>query len=169
MPQTYRNAILETIKLSLADIEAGQPVADPYEYAFSSLYRGPLPLKSNTKRLVGAVLPGDESKTKGNTFSECLLDVMVDFSFTKNTGDEEPGVEAEKIIGLIQRRVLVDPTLNCLAIDTYESGSTVGLDSSEDKTVEGSVFFRVYYRHDLHDPRKYLGSDASAATATSLV
>lgn len=153
------------MKLSLASIVKDEPVEDPYEWQFSSVVRGPLP-ETTTKRLIAAIVPGDETKIDGNVFKSSLLQVMVDFVFIVNVGDESPSEEAEKIMGIIQRRILKDRTMNGLAIETKETGNAVDLDSSVDKSINGSVFFEVLYRHDLDEPRKYLGQVAPEPSST---
>ena len=82
-------------------------------------------------------------------------------------GDEDAATEVEKVLAIIQRRVMWDRTHNGLALETKETGNSVDLDSEADKIVEGAVFFVVQYRHDLDDPRLYYGAEAPTPTATS--
>jgi hypothetical protein len=164
MTRTYRETILETLHLSLASVTGGQPGADPYPFSFSEVVRGPLP-QSTTKRLSAAVVPMKEQKKQGTSFVECWLEVSVDYRYRAQAG-EVPATIVETVAGMIQRRLLTDTTLNGLAIDIYDVGNVVDLDHPEDLTAEGAVFFVVHYRHDLQDPRTYLGSFAPDPVAT---
>lgn len=164
MTRTYRETILETLFLTLSDVTGGEPVSDPYPFTFSEVQRGPLP-QSTTKRLSAAVVPMKEQKKQGTSFVECWLEVAIDFRYRAQVG-EMPATIVEKVAGMIQRRILSDPTLNGLAIDAYDAGNVVDLDHPEDLTAEGSVFFVVHYRHDLQDPRTYLGHFAPDPEAT---
>ncbi|AKO96904.1 hypothetical protein MALG_01730 [Marinovum algicola DG 898] len=106
-----------------------------------------------------------EQKKQGTSFVECWVEVAIDFRYRAQVG-EMPATIVEKVAGMIQRRILSDPTLNGLAIDAYDAGNVVDLDHPEDLTAEGSVFFVVHYRHDLQDPRTYLGHFAPDPEAT---
>lgn len=162
--RTYRETILETLHLSLADIAGGAPVSDPYPFSFSEVVRGPLP-PTSPKRLTAGIVPMKENKTQGTSFVECFLEVSVDFRYRAQAG-EVPATIIETVAGMIQRRLLVDTTVNGLAVDLYDAGNVVDLDHPEDLTAEGSVFFVVRYRHDLNDPRTYLGQAAPEPGAT---
>ncbi len=164
MIRTYRETILETLHLSLASVAGDQPEADPYPLSFSEVVRGPLP-QSTTKRLSAALVPMKEQKKQMPSFVECWLEVSVDYRYRAQAG-EVPATIVEMVAGMIQRRLLADTTLNGLAIDIYDAGNVVDLDHPEDLTAEGSVFFMVRYRHDLQDPRTYLGSFAPDPVAT---
>lgn len=152
-----REAILETIRLTLLSIAPGVHGVENYPYAFSRVGRQPQGEVKTTQRLVGTVSPGDEVKQKALAYVDCRLQVLVDFAFTINRGDSGAATEAEKIIAMIQKAVLSDTTQNKLVLDTYVSGVAVDVDSEPEKVIEGSVFFEVSYRHDLNDPKTYMG------------
>lgn len=164
MSSTIRETILESICLSLRDVTGGAPVSDPYPLAFSDVVRGPLRLTS-PKRLLAGVVAMKENKSLGTSFVTCRLEVSIDFRYRSQPG-EVPASFVETIIGMVQRRILSDRTLNGLAVDVDETGNVVDLDDPEDASAEGAVFFIVEYRHDLDDPRKYLGQPVPEATAT---
>jgi hypothetical protein len=166
MAESRRDAILETVKLSLEAIVANEAVDDPYKFQFSSVVRGPLPNYKGAKRLVAGLYPIEEAKVKQLQFTECQLQFSVDFLLSVNTGDSSPANEVEAVIAIIQRRIMFDSTLNGLVIDTVEIGNQVNLDTAQDKTAEGSVFFVVQYRHDHNDTRTYFGVFAPTPTAT---
>lgn len=164
MGSTFREVILETLCLSLRDVTGGQPIDDPYALGFSEVVRGPLRLTS-PKRLVAGVVPMKESKSEGTSFVTCRLEVSIDFRYRGQPG-EVPASFVETIIGMVQRRILSDRTLNGLVVDVDEAGNVVDLDDPEDASAEGSVFFVVEYRHDLDDPRTYMGQLAPEAVPT---
>lgn len=164
MADTFRETILETFALSLRDVTGGQPVEDPYPLRFSEVVRGPLRLTS-PKRLTAGVVPVKETKALGTSFVTCRLEVSIDFRYRGQPG-EEPAKFVETIIGMVQRRILSDRTLNGLAVDVDEGGNVVNMDDPEDASAEGSVFFIVAYRHDLDDPRHYMGQPPAEAVPT---
>lgn len=164
MPSKYREAILETLRLSLADIAAGAPVEDPYPLSFGAVHRGDLP-KATPQRIVAAVVAMDERLTPNSGFTEALLQVAVDFRFRASSG-ETPATLAETLIGVIVRRVLKDTTLNGLAVDTKQVATAIDLEAPNEITAEGSVIFQVQFRRDYADARTYLGHFAPEPEAT---
>lgn len=163
-----REAILETIRLTLASIDPVAHGVQDYPYAFSKVGRQPPGEIKTTVRLIGTVTPGDEAKEMKMAFVDCYLQVVVDFAFTINRGDSGPATEAEKIIAMIQKAVMSDPTLNHLALDTNVAGVSVDIEAEPEKVIEGSVFFGVSYRHDLDDPKTYMGEPPPPPQPVSL-
>ena len=154
-----REAILETIRLSLLSIDPTIHDPEAYPYKFSGVVRQPLSEEATlTKRLLGAVFPGEEAKAYQLSFTSASLQVTVEFSFTMNAGDAPPATEVENLIAMVQKAILSDTTLNGLALDTAVVGVSVDLDATPEKVIEGAVFFTVDYRHDLADPRTYMGA-----------
>lgn len=164
MGSTFREAILQTLYLSLSDVTAGEPLDDPYPLSFGEVFRGPLP-QSTSKRLSVGIVPTKETKTAKIDLTTCFLDVAIDFRYRAQTG-EVPAIIAETIGGMILRRVLKDHTLNGLAIDVQDGGNVVDLDHPDTLTAEGSVFLTIHYRHDPHDPRTRFGEFAPDPVAT---
>lgn len=165
--RSYRDAILETIRLALLDMETGLPLDDPYAYGFSTVTRADQLPPAKMVRYVANVSPGDEIKAVNTRFNDCQLPVMIDFAFRLNTGDPTASEMVEILLADLQRRIYLDRSLNGLAIDTREEGNTVALSSSEDKQLEGTLFLNVFYRHDLDDPRKFCGEPPADPHPTS--
>lgn len=164
--RSYRDAILETIRLTLLDMREGQPVEDPITYGASVVTRAETLTPAKTKRFMLNVAPGDEVKTKDLHFTHCFLPVIVDFAFTMNTGDPTPQEVVEVLLADIQRWIYKDRTLNGLCLDVREEGNSTALSSENDKSVEGSLFLNVFYRHDLDDPRRYMGEGPTEPAPT---
>lgn len=162
---TIRSVILETIRLSLADISMGQAAPDDYPLSFSGVVLGALPRMSSTQRHVAGVQATNESKSQGSGFVTSFLEVTIDFR-SQIGSTEDPATVLENMIGTLQRRVLKDPTLNGLAIDTAETGNFSDIPDDRARGVEGAVIFTVHYRHDLQDPRTYLGALPAEPEAT---
>jgi hypothetical protein len=153
MTDTVRLRCLEALRASFAGLRDGEPAADPYSVEFSAVEHGPLGDFDNRRRYVAAVVPGNESKRTRYPLTDCTLPVTIEFRMTANRGDQRPAVEAERVLGEIQRRIGEDRTLGGLAIDVRETGNDVDLDTYADKAIEGAVFLEVRYRHATDDPR----------------
>jgi hypothetical protein len=150
---TLRFRCLEAIRASLAGLVEGLPADDPYSVQFSAVEHGPLGDFDNRRRYVAAVVPGNESKQTRYPLTDCTLPVTIEFRMTADRGDQRPAIEAERMLGEIQRRIGEDRTLGGLAIDVRETGNDVDLDTYADKAIEGAVFLEVRYRHATDDPR----------------
>ena len=150
---TLRFRCLEAIRASLAGIVEGLPAGDPYSIALSAVEHGPLGDFDNRRRYVAAIVPGSESKQTRYPLTDCTLPVTIEFRMTVNRGDRRPAIEAERVLGEIQRRIGEDRTLGGLALDVRETGNDLDLDSHADKAIEGAVFLEVRYRHATDDPR----------------
>ena len=153
MAETLRFRCLEALRTSFAGLREGYPPADPYSVQFTSVEHGPLGDFDNRKRYVAAVVPGRESKQTRYPLTDCTLPVTIEFRMTIDRGDKRPLVEAERVLGELQRRLGEDRTLGGLAIDTRETGNDIDLDTHADKAIEGAVFLEVRYRHATDDPR----------------
>ena len=153
MPDTLRLQCLEKIRANLAELLDGHPTSDPYSLRFTSVEHGPLADFDNRKRYVAGVVPGREVKQTRYPQTDCMLPVTVEFRMTIDRGDQRPAIEAERVLGELQRCISADRTLGGLAIDTRETGNDVDLDNYADKAIEGAVFLEVRYRHATDDPR----------------
>jgi len=153
MAETLRFRCLEALRASFAGMLDGYPASDPYSLQFSAVEHGPLGDFDNRKRYVAAVVPGRESKQTRYPLTDCTLPVTIEFRMTIDRGDKRPLVEAERVLGEIQRRIGEDRTLGGLALDVRETGNDVDLDTYADKAIEGAVFLEVRYRHATDDPR----------------
>ena len=153
MAETLRFRCLEALRASVAGMLDGYPANAPYSVQFTSVEHGPLGDFDNRKRYVAAVVPGRESKQTRYPLTDCTLPVTIEFRMTIDRGDKRPLVEAERVLGEIQRRIAEDRTLGGLAIDVRETGNDVDLDTYADKAIEGAVFLEVRYRHGTDDPR----------------
>ena len=116
--------------------------AEPYSVQFTSVEHGALGDFDNRKRYVAAVVPGRESKRTRYPLTDCTLPVTIEFRMTIDRGDKRPLVEAERVLGELQRRICESRTLDGLAIDVRETGNHVDLDTSADKAIEGRFFWR---------------------------
>ena len=147
--KTIREHILARIAKLLSDVST-----PAYPIAFSTVERGPIRIES-PKRLVAGVVAMKEAKLPGGmNFTECRLQISVDFRL-RAEGPDSAAVQVEVILGVVQRAVLSDRTLGGLVIDLDEHGNEVDLEDHEDASAEGSVYFLVKYRHNLDDPRVY--------------
>ena len=153
MVDTLRFRCLEALRASFAGMLDGYPQADPYSVQFTSVEHGPLSDFDNRKRYVAAVVPGREIKQTRYPLTDCTLPVTIEFRMTIDRGDKRPAIEAERVLGEIQRRIGEDRTLGGLAIDVRETGNDLDLDTYADKAIEGAVFLEVRYRHATDDPR----------------
>ena len=153
MPDTIRMRCLEAIREALEAVVAGEPEDDPYTIAFSKVEHGPLGDVDHRKRFVAGIVPGRETKQTMYPLDQCTLPVAIEFRMTVNRDDDEPGLEAERALGEIQRKLHEDTTLGGLAIDLRETGNEIDLEMYDDKSVVGVVFFDLLYRHRTTDPR----------------
>lgn len=154
MADTIRKQILQKIAERLENMVPDDPNEDDYRVEFSVVSIGPLGEPDNKKRYRAGVVPGQERKKNLYPLVECSLVVDIEFQMTVNRGDEVPAMEAETVIGDIQRHLLTYRKIDGLAVDLRENGNEVQLDDPNDKTVEGLVQFVVVYRHAIDDPRK---------------
>jgi hypothetical protein len=153
MPDTIRMRCLAAINTALEAMTAGEPADDPYTVQFSKVEHGPLGDTDHRKRYVAGIVPGRERKQTLYPFDQCTLEVAIEFRMMVNRDDDDPEVEAERLLGEIQRKLHEDTTLGGLAIDLRETGNEVDLEMYDDKSVVGVVFFDLLYRHRTTDPR----------------
>lgn len=154
MSETAREKILARLHSNLSAIVAGEPVDDPYNFTPSRVSRGPLGDFDSRKRLVIGIVDSEEQKKDRFPLVECFLRVVIEFQLSRNQGEAEPSVLANRMLGDLQRKIGEDTTLGGLAIDVKEVGSDVDLESDNDKSIEGALFVVVQYRHAHNDPRK---------------
>lgn len=154
MTNTIRFQCLDWIRKSLLGMVEGEPENDPYSVQFSQVEHGPLGDIDHKKRYVAGIVPGVERKETRYPLTDCVLPVAVEFRMTVNRGDKRPGVEAERVLGEIQRRIGEDRTLGGLAIDLRETGNEIDIDTYGDKAVTGALFLDLHYRHATDDPRR---------------
>ena len=155
MADTIRLQCLNALKGVLEALVAGQQPGDPYSVQFTKVAIGPLGDTDHRKRFVAGIVPGRERKRPYTyPLEECTLPVAVEFRMTVNADDDEPGVEAERLLGELQRKLHEDTTLGGLAVDVRETGNEIVLDLYDDRTVTGDIFLELIYRHRADDPRQ---------------
>jgi hypothetical protein len=152
---TIRLQCLEALRDVLEDLASGEPVEDPYETQFSKVVIGPLGEADHRLRFVAGIVVGRErKKTYMYPLEECTLPLAIELRMSVNADDAEPGIEAERLLGEIQRRVQEDTTLGGLAVDLRETGNEVTLELYDDRTVVVDIFLELIYRHRTNDPRQ---------------
>lgn len=153
--KSVRQLVLEAIAKVLQAIDPDNPPLnkDAFFYKFSSVVHGPLNEHSNIKLLMAGVVPSVEVKVNQFPWKDIRLRVAIEWRFTTNKGDDEPGLMAEKILSDIQRALALDTTLGGVAIDVVEQGSEIDLSTYADRSIYGVVFYEVRYRHAHDDPR----------------
>lgn len=154
---TIRERCLKALRdqlLSLAKPGPADPVTpDDYSFTWSDVRRGALPDGDGRKAFLCGIIEGAERKETRFPITECQLNLVIEFRMVINKGDQAPAVEANRILGEVQRCVCQDRRLGGLAIDLVETGNEIDLDSASDKTAEGVVFLQLKYRHKHNDPR----------------
>jgi hypothetical protein len=138
--------------LVLANAVDAQPPISNASQGFELVALGPLGDLDDRRRYAAGIVPGDEVKTTRFPITDCMLPVVIEFRMTWNTGDAEPGNEAERILGLIQKALLQDITLGGNAYDLREIGNQITLDLWTDKIIVGAIHYEMQYRHHTQDP-----------------
>jgi hypothetical protein len=155
MTDTIRLRCLDALKGVLEAMVAGEPMADPYTVQFSKVVIGPIGEAEFRKRYTAGIVAGREKKQPYTyPLRECTLPLAVELRMTVNADDDDPGIEAERLLGEVQRKVMEDTTLDGLAVDLRETGNQVSLDLYDDKTVIIDLFLELVYRHRDSDPRE---------------
>jgi hypothetical protein len=150
---TVRERALAELEAVIAGITEGQPAADPYPLGFSYVERGPLPDNTAGKRYAVGIVDGTERKNHKTGRVEPALQVFLEFRAYKDQ-NLSPSQTANQVLGVLQRVVMENSTLNGKVIDLREIGSEIDLESSHDRTVQGTLFLSLIYRHGERDPRK---------------
>jgi hypothetical protein len=155
MPDTIRLQCLEALKGVLEDMVAGEPMGDPYSAQFTKVVIGPLDETDHRMRFVAGIVTGREKKRPYMyPLEECTLPVAIELCMTVNADDDDPGVEAERLLGEVQRKIHEDTTLGGVAVDLRETGNEIVLDMYGDRTVVADIFLELIYRHRTNDPRE---------------
>ena len=153
MAKTRRLLCLEALRAHLAAVVEGEPEADPYSFAYSAVKLGPLGDTDYRKRLVAGIVTGRARHEPLYPLDQVTLPLAIELRLMVNTGDLEPAIEAETLLGEVQRRVQENTTLGGLAVDLREVGSQVTLELYDDKSVIVTLFLDLLYRHHSSDPR----------------
>jgi len=148
---TVRRRVLEAIKAQLEDLPNNPNGAD-YPLHFSVVEIGPLGKAETRKQYAVGIETGPEKKNTRFPITDCRLPVTLTMRMTVNRGDEKSALEAEKLLGVAQKKILEDITLGGLAIDVRETGNEVFLELYEDRMVYVALYLEVLYRHNTKDP-----------------
>ena len=82
-----------------------------------------------------------------------FLTVGIEMRVTVNRDDDKQGHLAERLLTVVERVVMQNPTWGRLAIDTNFKDNELDMQSYVDKSVQGVLFVEIYYRHHHGDPR----------------
>lgn len=118
-----------------------------YGLKFSIVEIGPLGDPDARKRSAIGIVAGPERKSDLFPLKTSMFEVAVEFRITVNRDDDQPGILAERMLGVVQQIVYDDDTLGGKVIKVDETGNEVDLMTYADRTVEGVVRFNVHYRH----------------------
>lgn len=158
---TVRTTILKAIKQRFEAIEPPSNIKDPgyvfdladWPLKFSVVALGPLGQPDHSKAYVAGIVPISDKETAKFPFVYVDTRIGIEFRATRNKGDDAPVIVGERLLGVVKRAIMMDPTWGGLAIDTNLDGNEIDLISYEDKTIAGVQFLEVKYRHDHRDPR----------------
>jgi hypothetical protein len=143
-------AMVDTFK---AVVATDPPAFEDFNMEFSTVELGSLGDEDHKKRYSLGIVPLRERYGDKFPFQERWLTVGFQFRVTVNRGDEKPGVMAERLLTVVERVVLANPTWGGLAIDTRLQSNENDMVDYGDKSVQGALFAEVHYRHSHLDPR----------------
>jgi hypothetical protein len=92
-----------------------------------------------------------EEKTRYMSLTHCHLTIVLEFYYRPKIG-QNASEELNRIMSELQYNVIHDYVQGGHAINTEEEGNQIDIDGIYDKIINGSITFRVTYRHALFDP-----------------
>lgn len=168
---TRRQRIVAEVVRRLKEMNAGQPVSDPYRITFGVVTHGPLEgIHDEERYACGVMDPEERTLPKINQY-DANLRLVVEFSAWVDDG-EQPGQVLNRILGDVQRKLREDPHLTEpddgrplvdreLAVDVEETGSALFVEGFADQKANGAAFWEVRYKRAIDDPREYVGTRSS--------
>lgn len=162
--QTRRDRIVEEIRRRMRELKAGLPADDPYSVTWDIVTRTGLEGMHERKRYSLSLLDTDERKTPKIQQMDCVLTVILAFKVYLDKG-EEAGVEANRVMGDVQRKMREDLHLTEpddgrprnereLSESVVEAANQLEIGGFADRQVEGAVIYNVTYKHAIQDPRE---------------
>lgn len=160
MSDSLRLQVLQKMKEKFAAI-APPDTTDPdyapsladWPFKFSTVELGPLGAEDNRKRYSLGIVPGKEKYSHLFPYIVCDHLIGIEFRVTKNRGEDDPQVMAERCLEVIKRCVLQNKQWDDLAVDTQLVDSEIDLVNFGDRSIVGVLFVIVKYRHSQFDAR----------------
>jgi hypothetical protein len=147
MTSSVRRKLIEAMRSTFQAVDEAT-----HGLKFSIVAVGPLADPDYRRRYSIGLVPQQE--IYGDLYPHITreLQVAIEFRVTVNRDDEDPGLMAEHMLGVIETICLADITWGGRAIDTKLMGNEVNMATFADRTVDGVLFVRVKFRHARHDP-----------------
>ncbi len=127
-----------------------------YGIGFGTVALGPIDDTDFRRKTAIGIVPGVEDKQDLFPLKDVTLEVGVEFRIAvQKLDDEEPGIFAERMLGVVQQIMYDDTDFGGLILMHNETGSSVEMDTYADKNVVGVVNFEIRYRHahnNVYDP-----------------
>ena len=159
---SYRELVLRHLASLFTAMEIGQPETidgygnpNAYEFTFSTVVRHPLSERERRTRYALAVVDGRENKIENIAFMTNQFDVALDFSALLDT-NESPSEVLNMMLTNMQRKIREDITLGGLVDRVAELGNDLDIEFWEERSVSGTLFIQIQYRHAEADPRRRL-------------
>ena len=136
-------------------------IVGSYPFAWENVLRAPLLDNHRRKNYEMAIIDRGELKEIEIRCQIATLELDLEWSSLLGR-DDEPSIRANEIILALERRlnenVMVfeggdDQTDQQLALRAWTIGNEWNADNENDKRIEGVMFVRVLYKHNVADPR----------------
>lgn len=160
MSESIRLQVMQKMKEKFQAVEPPDtedpdytPSEADWPFKFSTVELGPLGAEDARKRYSLGIVPGREKYS--HLFPYIVSDHMIgiEFRVTKNRGDDDPQIMAERCLSVCKRVVLQNKQWGDLAVDTQLVDSETDLVNFGDKSIVGVLFVTVKYRHSQFDDR----------------
>lgn len=157
LDKSIRQQVLEKIAAKIGSIAppptGTPPTDDDWPLKFSVVELGPLGPENARFQYSAGVVPGVERYSDLYPLIVNDLQVAIEYRATKNKGDEDPQIMAERVLTVLKRLVLQNKKWDGLCTDTKLINSETDLANYSDRSVVGVLFIQVQYRHSTKDPR----------------
>lgn len=150
---TVRESIVQHLIELFEGVVVGEPVSDPYTWAWSKVTTDPiLDLKLGKRAVLGVYDTGEQATPRTWPLTEAVMRVAFEFHVKLERGESRKTI-LQGMLGEVQRRLFEDHTLGGLASEVLEQGSEFDIDGQFDRQPSGTLWVTIRYRRNTMDPR----------------
>jgi hypothetical protein len=150
---SLREQIMEAVAERLRSMKAGQPVDNPYAFAFNTVQREPLSDDMRGRKFVVYVNDSTAKRArKIHPLTSATIDCSLEYAVIVEK-DEKPNKLLNLIASECERRLMEDVTFGglCYELECTKDEKAIGW--RHDKAVEGVLYFTISFRYNSFDPR----------------
>jgi hypothetical protein len=149
-----RNEVLEAMVEKIKAVQKG----DDYNFSHRFVTRDPMGNENVGKLNYGESCVGiyDVAEEKQRNFgsTNATLTVIVEFYYKPFVNGDSKSEKLNLLLAEITKALMVDQTLDNTSLKLEDVENNLDIDGIYDKIVNGSITFKVIYRHGLFDPTK---------------